>query len=70
MGLAGSRDGIPAGYRSRSTVCVGAFDVHDVHLIYLPVDPKWDPDRLDLRFEALLVRCGFAGTVRTPPAAK
>jgi TolB-like protein/Flp pilus assembly protein TadD len=38
-----------------------AFDVHDVHLIYLPVDPKWDPFRSDPRFEALLMRCGFAG---------
>ena len=47
-----------------------AFDVHDVHLIYLPVDPKWDPYRLDPRFEALLVRCGFTGTMRAPPAAK
>ena len=41
-----------------------AFDVHDVHLIYLLVDPKWDPYRSDPRFEALLTRCGFGG--RTP----
>jgi TolB-like protein/tetratricopeptide (TPR) repeat protein len=47
-----------------------AFDVHDVHLIYLPVDPKWDSYRSDPRFEALLVRCGFAGRSRTPPTAK
>jgi TolB-like protein/DNA-binding winged helix-turn-helix (wHTH) protein/Flp pilus assembly protein TadD len=47
-----------------------AFDVHDVHLIYLPVDPKWDPYRSDPRFEALLVRCGFTGTGRTSPTAK
>lgn len=47
-----------------------AFEVHDVHLIYLPVDPKWDPYRSDPRFEALLGRCGFTGTVRTPPTAK
>ena len=46
-----------------------AFDVHDVHLIYLPVDPKWDPYRSDPRFEALLMRCGFTGTVRTSPTA-
>jgi TolB-like protein/DNA-binding winged helix-turn-helix (wHTH) protein/lipoprotein NlpI len=39
-----------------------AFDVHDVHLIYLPVDPKWDPYRSDPRFAALLTRCGFTGT--------
>ena len=39
-----------------------AFDVHDIHLIFLPVDPKWDPYRSDPRFEALLMRCGFTGT--------
>jgi TolB-like protein/DNA-binding winged helix-turn-helix (wHTH) protein/Flp pilus assembly protein TadD len=47
-----------------------AFDVHDVHLIYLPVDPKWDPYRSDPRFDALLMRCGFAGAVRISPSAK
>ena len=47
-----------------------AFDVHDVHLIYLPVDPKWDPYRSDPRFEALLTRCGFTGQVRPSPTAK
>jgi len=36
-----------------------AFEVHDVHLIYLPVDPKWDPYRTDPRFDALVKRCGF-----------
>jgi len=36
-----------------------AYAVHDVHLMYLPVDPKWDPYRADPRFEALLARCGF-----------
>jgi hypothetical protein len=29
---------------------------HDVHLIYLPVDPKWDQYRSDARFIALLGR--------------
>ena len=24
-----------------------AYDARDVHLIYLPVDPKWDPYRAD-----------------------
>jgi hypothetical protein len=47
-----------------------AFDVHDVHLIYLPLDPKWDPYRSDPRFEDLLMRCGFAGTGRISPSAK
>jgi TolB-like protein/DNA-binding winged helix-turn-helix (wHTH) protein/Flp pilus assembly protein TadD len=36
-----------------------AYDARDVHLIYLPVDPKWDPYRADPRFQALLSRCGF-----------
>jgi TolB-like protein/DNA-binding winged helix-turn-helix (wHTH) protein/Tfp pilus assembly protein PilF len=37
-----------------------AYAARDVHLIYLPVDPKWDPYRADPRFAALLARCGFA----------
>jgi TolB-like protein/DNA-binding winged helix-turn-helix (wHTH) protein/Flp pilus assembly protein TadD len=36
-----------------------AWEARDVHLLYLPVDPKWDPLRADPRFQALLVRCGF-----------
>jgi TolB-like protein/DNA-binding winged helix-turn-helix (wHTH) protein/cytochrome c-type biogenesis protein CcmH/NrfG len=36
-----------------------AYAVRDVHLIYLPVDPKWDPYRSDPRFVAILARCGF-----------
>jgi hypothetical protein len=36
-----------------------AYDARDVHLIYLPVDPKWDPYRADPRFGALVARCGF-----------
>jgi TolB-like protein len=31
----------------------------DVHLIYLPVDSKWDAYRDDSRFTALVARCGF-----------
>ena len=31
----------------------------DVHLIFLPVDPKWDAYRADPRFEPLLARCGL-----------
>jgi TolB-like protein/DNA-binding winged helix-turn-helix (wHTH) protein len=36
-----------------------AYAVRDVHLIYLPVDPKWDPYRDDPRFQDLIARCGF-----------
>jgi TolB-like protein len=36
-----------------------AFDVHDVHLALLNVDPKWDKFRTDSRFAALIERCAF-----------
>jgi tetratricopeptide (TPR) repeat protein len=36
-----------------------AFEARDVHLIFLPVDPKWDPYRTDPLFQELLARCGF-----------
>ncbi len=36
-----------------------AYDARDVHLVFLPVDPKWDAFRADSRFLALLKRCGF-----------
>ena len=39
-----------------------AYDARDVHLIYLPVDPKWDPYRTDPRFTALLARCNYMRT--------
>ena len=37
-----------------------AYAARDVHLIFLPVDAKWDEYRQDSRFVALLSRCGFA----------
>jgi tetratricopeptide (TPR) repeat protein len=37
-----------------------AYSARDIHLIFLTVDPKWDPYRADPRFAALLARCGFA----------
>ena len=46
-----------------------AYSARDVHLIFLTVDPKWDPYRGDPRFEALLARCGFtrrASRAETP----
>jgi TolB-like protein/DNA-binding winged helix-turn-helix (wHTH) protein/Flp pilus assembly protein TadD len=36
-----------------------AHAARDVHLIFLTVDPKWDPYRADPRFIELLRRCGF-----------
>lgn len=36
-----------------------AYEVRDVHLIFLPVDPKWDMFRADRRFHALLTKCRF-----------
>ena len=40
-----------------------AFDSHDVHLVFLTVDPKWDPFRIEPRFMAVLKRCGFTNVV-------
>jgi DNA-binding winged helix-turn-helix (wHTH) protein len=36
-----------------------AYDVRDVHLVLIPVDPKWDPCRSDARFAGLLAKCAF-----------
>jgi len=38
-----------------------AYLVHDVHLMFLTVDPKWDSYRVAPRFGILLQRCGFTG---------
>jgi TolB-like protein/Flp pilus assembly protein TadD len=39
-----------------------AYAARDLHLIFLTVDPRWDPYRADPRFDALLGRCGFTRT--------
>jgi hypothetical protein len=36
-----------------------AYKVRDVHLVWLPTDPKWDPFRSHPTFLALIERCGF-----------
>ena len=36
-----------------------AYASRDVHLLFLPVDPKWDRFRAQPRFEVLLHQCGF-----------
>ena len=43
-----------------------AYAARDVHLIYLPVDSKWDSYRADPRFRAFLARCGFSPAPVTP----
>ena len=40
-----------------------AFDAHDVHLVFLTIDPKWDPFRHEPSFMALLKRCDFRNVV-------
>lgn len=37
-----------------------AYEARDVHLIFLPIDPKWDSFRNGARFTSLLRKCGFA----------
>ena len=39
-----------------------AYAARDVHLMYLPVDMKWDPYRAEPRFAALMQRCGFTSS--------
>lgn len=36
-----------------------AYQAHDVHLVLLGADPKWDALRADSRFRALIDRCAF-----------
>jgi len=38
-----------------------AYDARDVHMVYLPVDGKWDDYRMLPEFQELVRRCGFAG---------
>jgi tetratricopeptide (TPR) repeat protein len=45
-----------------------AYAERDVHLIFLPADPKWDAFRGAPRFGALLTRCAFMAP-RSPPVS-
>jgi TolB-like protein/DNA-binding winged helix-turn-helix (wHTH) protein/Flp pilus assembly protein TadD len=59
---------VHAGLADRDAVFASldkAFAVHDVHLIYLPVDPKWDRYRDDPRFKAQVDRCNFMHVAAT-----
>jgi hypothetical protein len=46
-----------------------AYDVRDVHLVFLTVDTKWDPYRTDRRFGAFLARCDFMRSTDSRRAA-
>jgi hypothetical protein len=37
-----------------------ALQTGDVHLLFVPADPKWDALRGDARLIALIAKCGFA----------
>jgi DNA-binding winged helix-turn-helix (wHTH) protein/tetratricopeptide (TPR) repeat protein len=45
-----------------------AFAMRDTHLIFLPIDAKWDVLRHHERFNALIRRCGFASSVSGDPS--
>jgi TolB-like protein/Flp pilus assembly protein TadD len=52
---------VHAGFGEREAVYEWLERAHaarDVHLMFLPVDAKWDDYRQDVRFNALLSRCG------------
>ena len=54
---------VHAGLRDRDGALASlgrAFEARDVHLVFLPVDPRWDDYRSDPRFTVLVERCGFA----------
>lgn len=62
---------IHAGLGARASALAAldrAYEARDMHLIYLPVDPIWDPYRGDSRFEALLLRCGFGRAASPVPS--
>jgi DNA-binding winged helix-turn-helix (wHTH) protein/tetratricopeptide (TPR) repeat protein len=40
-----------------------ACEARDVHLVFLPIDPKWDEFRADSRFKKVLKQCAFASAI-------
>jgi hypothetical protein len=44
-----------ATFRALESAC----DARDVHLVFAPVDPKWDQFREEQRFQAVTSRCNF-----------
>lgn len=47
-----------------------AVAARDVHLMFPPIDAKWDCLRGDTRFDALLARCEFTARARGNRAAR
>jgi DNA-binding winged helix-turn-helix (wHTH) protein/Tfp pilus assembly protein PilF len=43
-------------------------EMRDVHVVFLTIDPKWDPLRGDVRFINVLQRCGLTYGLETAPA--
>ena len=43
-----------------------AYNVRDVHTIWLPMDPKLDPLRDEPSFVRLIERCGFRNSIASP----
>lgn len=50
--------------------CVAGARVHrgDVHLLFVPADPKWELFRADTRMTAWIATCGFVRQSRTAHA--
>ena len=47
-----------------------AYEARDIHLVFLPVDPRWDACRSDPRFRALIEEGQQAGVFRTDKSAE